>query len=340
MRWSDNGSRFEVTIHGDVTFNDDLTDVQTLSDGGSITIRDLSGAVAHTVEIKSVGGRLTHEYFVGGASRGWTDEGRTFLATELPPIVRRSGIGAESRVKNIFAKKGAAGVLEEIDRIDADYGRRLYLVALVDVARLDSQGVVPVLRRVEQPMRSDYDRRLVLEHVAARVRLDERGVAAYVQAMAAMKSDYDQRESLGALTKSGAALDGDAAFHAVAHMRSAYDKRVSLTEIIDRGRLSTDARRALLKSVADIPSDYDRREVLTAYLKKLDVDAPSREAFFAVIDAMGSDFDRAETLVMFAGKGTTLDAQTRASFVASAERLRSKYDQDRALAALAKSERR
>ena len=85
-------------------------------------------------------------------------------------------------------------------------------------------------------------------------------------------------------------------------------------------------------------SDYDRREVLTAYLQKHDVDAVARDSFFAAVDAMRSDYDRAETLVACAGRA--LDSSTRASVVASAGRLKSKYDQDRVLAALVRSERR
>jgi len=339
MRWSDNGARFDVTLYGTIAFSDDLTDVQTLSDGGSFTMRDWSSLVPHTVEIKAAGGTISREYFVGGVSRGWTDEGRRFLATQLPVLVRHSGLGAESRVKSIFAKKGVSGVLEEIDLLGSDYARRLYFVALIDTARLDSSGVVPVFQRVAQRMTSDYDRRQVLEHVARHVKLDQRGASAYVQAMAAMKSDYDQRQALNALTKSGAGLDGDAAFQAVSHMRSSYDKRMVLGEIIERGNLSVETRRALLKSVAEMQSDYDRRQVLTAYLKKLAVDAPVRDAFFAAVDAMRSDYDRAEILLAFIG-GRGVDSTTRAPFVASAERLRSSYDQNRVLSALVMSERR
>jgi hypothetical protein len=232
MHWNDNGTRVDVTLHGTIAFTDDLSDVQTLSDGGLLMIRDWSSVVPHTVEIKAAGGTISREYFVGGVSRGWTDEGRRFLAAQLPVLVRRSGIGAESRVKSIFAKKGVSGVLAEIDLLGGDYARRLYFVALVDTARLDSSGVVPVFQRVAQRMTSDYDRRQVLEHAASHVKLDRRGVSAYVQAMAAMKSDYDQRQALNALTQSGAGLDGDAAFQAVSHMKSSYDRRMVLGEII------------------------------------------------------------------------------------------------------------
>ena len=335
MQWSDNGMRVDVTLHGTIAFTDDLTDVQSLSDGGSITIRDWTAIVPHTVEVKSSGGTITREYFVGGVSRGWSDEGRRFLAAMLPHLVRRSGLGAESRVKSIYAKKGSAGVLQEIDLLESDYARRLYLVGLVDAAHPDAAGAAPILQRVGERLTSDYDRRTVLAHVASHVALDKRSALAYVQAMATMKSDYDQREALNALTKSGAGLDGDAAFQAVAHMTSSYDKRIVLAQIIDRGGISADTKKGVLASAAKMQSDYDRRLVLTAFIEKFGLEAATREAFFAAVDAMRSDYDRAETLLA-AVRRMPIDAGSRAAYVASAERLRSQYDQNRVLAAIAK----
>jgi hypothetical protein len=169
MQFSDNGTRFDVTLHGTITFTDDLTDVQSLSDGGSFTMRDWSKVVPRTVEITASGGKLTHAYYVGGLSRPWDDDARRFLVTQLPLLVRRSGLGADARVKSIFAKKGVNGVLEEIELLGGDYARRLYFVSLVDLAHFDSSSVQPVLAGVGQRMTSDYDRRQVLEHVASKV---------------------------------------------------------------------------------------------------------------------------------------------------------------------------
>ena len=177
MQFSDNGVRFDVTLRGTITFTDDLTDVQSLSDGGSLTMRDWSRVVPRTVEIKSAGGKLTRAYFVGGLSRPWDDEAQRFLATQLPLLVRRSGLGAEARVKSIFEKKGVNGVLEEIDLLGGDYARRLYFVALVDLraVRLERRAS-RCWRASVQRMTSDYDRRQVLR--ARRVARDARSSAA------------------------------------------------------------------------------------------------------------------------------------------------------------------
>jgi hypothetical protein len=372
MQWSDDTHRFDVRLHGTVTFTDDLSDVQSMSDGGTLTLRDWSSVVPHTVEISSSNGVLTHTYFVGGLKRPWDDEAKRFLAIQLPVMVRRSGIGAESRVKSIFQKKGTNGVLEEIDLLGSDYARRLYFVALIDVAGLDAASVQPVLQRTGQQMKSDYDRRQVLEHVASTVPLDRTAAAAYVQAMATMTSDYDQREALSALAKgNGPAVDGDTLAPALAHMNSSYDKRMVLEQMIARDGLSTDGKRIVLAAVADLSGQYDRRQVLTAYIARFGVEPALREPFFATVRSISSNYDRREALTALAKKGSAgpgmqdavldvvahmtsdydraevllafvpvVDAATRPAFVSAAESIKSSHDQNRVLAALVKAERR
>jgi hypothetical protein len=149
-------------------------------------------------------------------SRPWDEDARLFLATQLPVLVRRSGLGADARVKSIFEKKGVNGVLDEIDLLGGDYARRLYFTALIDLARFGLQRRDAGAGARGQRMTSDYDRRQVLEQVAARSRSIGRARPAYIQAMASMKSDYDQRQALSALVmRHGAVVDGDAMVAAV-----------------------------------------------------------------------------------------------------------------------------
>ena len=338
LSWSDNGHKLDVRLRGTITFTDDLTDVQSLSDGGSLTLRGWSALVPHTVEITAANGSLTRTYYVAGLKKPWDAEARQFLAIELPVLVRQSGVGAEARVKSIFGRKGVSGVFEEIDLLRGDYARRLYFVALVDATHPDSAGVQPLLQRAGQLITSDYDRRQVLEHVAANVALDRKGAAAYVQAMATMRSDYDQREALTALTRRNRDVaDGEPLLLALAHMKSSYDKRSVLEQILARGPIAAEGKKTVLTAAAGIQSDYDRRQVLSAYLKRFGVEPAVRDEFFAAVRAMTSDYDTAEVLLAAA---PGVDAGSRPAFVTAAERIRSSHEQNRVLAALVKAERR
>jgi beta-lactamase regulating signal transducer with metallopeptidase domain len=374
MHFSDGASRFDVTLDGTIAFTDDLTDVRSLSDGGVFMFRDWSNVVPHTVEVRSAGGTLSRAYFVAGVRRPWDDEARRFLATHLPTLVRRTGLGADARVKSILEKSGVTGVLEEIDLLGGDYARRLYFIALIDAARLDTTSVQPLLQRLGQHMTSDYERRQVLDHVASHVTLDQKGASAYMQAMTTMRSDYEQRLSLSALMKSrAAAVDADELGAAVTRMKSSYEKRMVLADVVRRGPLSVDLKKSVLVAAASMQGDYDRGQVLADYVNDVGVESALRQPFFAavktmhsdyerrrvltavarkgaaapdvqeaaldVVSMMSSDFDRAETLLAFVG-AQGVDSRNRTAFVAAAERLNSTYEKNRILAALVRSERR
>ena len=246
------------------------------------------------------------------------------------------------------------------------------LVALVDVAHFDSTSVQPVLQRTGQLMKSDYDRRQVLEHVASHVPLDRTAAAVYVQAMATMRSDYDQREAISALVKAnGPVVDGDTLAPALAHMKSSYDKRCVLEQILQRDGLSADGKKVVLASVRGLQSEYDRRQVLTMYIARFGVEPALREPFFATVRSISSNYDRREALTALARKGAAgpgmqdavfdavaqmtsdydraevllafvpaVDAASRPAFVSAAESIKSSHDQNRVLAALVKAEHR
>jgi hypothetical protein len=359
MSWNDNGDRFEVSVRGSLAFTDDLTDVQSLSDGGYLTIRDWSGIAPRTIEIRSSGGTLTRAYYVAGVSRPWDDEARRRLADSILRLVRRSGFGAEARVKSIFAKKGTAGVLEEIGLLESDYARRVYFVALVDTARPDARAVVPIIEQMSQRMKSDYDRAQVLLRVALQVKLDQRAAAAYVQAVTALRSDYERRRTLSAVLalrplpagvadqaiRASVAMtsdydrsevlrtalqntqleQSDALFEATGRMKSSYEKRRVLAAVIARDALSADLKKGVLMAATSIGSDYDRSMVLQAFVQRHGVDAALRQPFFAAVNTMQSDYEKRRVLSALAAKGGA-DAETRRGAYDAAGLMRSDHD--------------
>src|SRR5206468_10037894 len=174
-------------------------DVASMSDGGYLKLRDWSSLIPRTIEIQSRQGAVVRRFYVGGLERPFDDAARHWLAERLPILVRRSGPGAEHRVKPIFEKKGLSGVLDEINLLGGDYARRRYFIALVDTARFDSVTIKPALLQVGQHVASDYERGQVLQHIASHVPLDQSAGQSYLRAVAGMKSDYERRRALSAL---------------------------------------------------------------------------------------------------------------------------------------------
>jgi hypothetical protein len=352
MSWSDGLTHVEVRLQGSIVFTDDLTDVQSLSDGGQLMIRDWSGLIPRTIEIQSAHGVLTKRYYVAGLSRGWDSDAQRRLSEALPSLVRRSGLGAESRVRSIFNRSGARGVLDEIALLEGDYARRLYFTALIDVAHPDAAATAPILTQVGERIRSDYERSQVLRLVADQVALDDRAAGAYVGVVNAMRSDYERRRALTALLATrplsaeiaglamrsaadmrsdyergevlrtalrapgapGGADGGDALLTAVGSMRSAYEKRRVLADYLGHGTLTTDAKKGVLMASTGIESDYERGQVLDEYLQRFGIEPSARQSFFAALNTLRSDYIKRRLLTSVATKSGTDPLNQRAAF--------------------------
>lgn len=143
MNWSSNGERMHVHESGAIEFTEELTDVKSLADGGYLTIQHTMDGVSHEVEIRSKNGRITRTWSVGGRTRPWDDEARRWLASELPKLFRRSGLGGAraSRIfdaREIVLKDALFQMRNAIDRYYAEKGQ--YPAALVSLV---NDGYVP-----------------------------------------------------------------------------------------------------------------------------------------------------------------------------------------------------
>ena len=265
MHWSSFTSGIDVRVRGTVTFKPDLTDVESLSDGGYLAIRTWSMFIPRTIEIRSEGGRLTHRYYVAGLSRPYDDDARRWLASELSTtLVRRLGLGAESRTRQILAADGVPGVLDEIRRLDGDHVRGRYFRELFRARPLDSASLTRTLALAASLIGSDFELSQTLRVAAPGAALETSTVQAYVDAANDIHSDFERRRALVALLQVGgaAAGTGDLVLRSAARMGSDFEKGIVLRSALETPTL--DHPDALLPALRTMRSDFEKRRVVNA----------------------------------------------------------------------------
>src|SRR5215467_12759963 len=90
---SDNGDSLEMTVRGDVEFNDDYTEVKRISNGGSLEIRETRGGARRRLEIEAgPGGGLSVSYSVNGQSRPYDADAKAWFVKLLDAAVTESGL--------------------------------------------------------------------------------------------------------------------------------------------------------------------------------------------------------------------------------------------------------
>ena len=157
---SHDGETLKINAHGNVEFTDDETDVQKVSPGGYITIEKSNGRWLATdsqkFDARDKNGTLVRTYYANGKEMS-AEEGRAWLKTFLPELLREMPVNADRRVSRQLAKGGPGLVLEEIGRTKSSYAKGVYLRELFTQAKLDPQMLSRSVQLAGREMHSDYD---------------------------------------------------------------------------------------------------------------------------------------------------------------------------------------
>ncbi|HKG23171.1 MAG TPA: hypothetical protein VKC34_14835, partial [Blastocatellia bacterium] len=321
-------------MRGKVRFNEDYTDILSISDGGWVRIKDNRKHPARSLEITPSGGGFERSYRVDGESQPYNEDGGRWLATVLIEAVRQGGFDASNRVKKIFDRSGVAGVLEEVSLLKSDYVKALYLKGLFKASTLDSASVQRVLREVNREMSSDYEKAQVLMAVAETYLNDDATRAAYLDAVGTVKSDYERARVLSALLKKPD-LNNEILTHTLktaATISSDYEKAQVLMRMSEGKMRDNAVRLAYLETAGSIESSYEKARVLLSLLGRNDLE---QEATLLVVKAamnISSDYEKARVLIQVAQMYSS-DEKVRTALTDAARTIDSSYERGRVLSA-------
>ncbi len=260
--WSGAMGSGSITSTGRVVFTDDLRDVKDVSDGGALTIQTRGLLSSRRFEISASNGSVNRKYFVNNAEEPWTEESSRRFADELPFLVRRSGVSADDRVKQIVEAKGVNAVLDEIRLLYTDSVRGLYFRALFETSRLDAGDVNAAFR-----LASDV-----------------------------ISSSFELARTLDAALTAGL-QDNDGFFSAATRISSSAEKSRLLTEVLEKSELSPARQVDFLGAASTIESNAACAGVLDAFITRYPPEEePIRTAFLVALKTLDSNSERGRLL--------------------------------------------
>jgi hypothetical protein len=340
---SHDGQTLKVSAHGSVEFTDDETDVQKLSPGGYITIEESNGRWISTdsqkFDARDKNGTIVRTYYANGKEVS-ADEGRAWLKTFLPELLREMAFNADRRVARQLAKGGPGLVLDEIGRVKSSYAKGVYFRELFTQAKLDQPMLSRSLQQAAREVHSDYDLAETLIAASKHQALD-RALMDFVAAARAVKSDYDEGRVLQEAIASPSATPAVAAavFSAAtpgpnnSGIQSDYD----LAELLCRTppALIEQSASGWAAAIGSIGSSYDRSRAIGAALKPGAAPAAVQAALNAA-SGISSDYDLATLLTNAASAGALTD-RTAAAFFGATSHVNGSYDRGRVMHEIAKS---
>lgn len=335
----DAGNVLRFELRGDVVFTDDESDVASLGTRGAMTLeRRMDDGSTRRFDIEAgKDGQLVRRYRVDDEDRPFDAAARAWLATELPVVLRETGLNAEKRGKRILERGGVDALLAEIALTRKDHATRRYLEVLfanVSLDDLQQQRALDATTAIE----SDFEQRHALQAMLAAQTLGSDRQAqllqvardidsaferaellmamavrhaptaatrpAWQETLAGIGSDFELRRTLEAMVDAapGAATSTLVLDVAAEEIGSDFELRQLLEKTVAEARHDGAVRTAWLAGLAEISSDFETREALVSLVGDAPVDVALADAVLAVLPAIGSDFEAREVLVALAAQ--------------------------------------
>lgn len=331
---SDDGHKFSAKVDGKIDFNSDETDVASLSAGGTATLEETRAGTTQRIELAERDGKIERRYFVNGAEQAFDDNAHALLATAVKELLR-TGIGAEARVKRLYANGGTKRVLDEIDQIHSDYARGIYLKLLAGMGKLAPDELDRALQ-VAGAMKSDYERRQALSAMFDQQALDAARQITFLHQANHFSSDYERAELLVAVVSRLANSDDvrQAWLEAGLGVHSDYERRRTLEAMLTRGGLDDAQLGSVIEASASMSSDYEHRELLVAAARRAhDINALALP-YTRSAQSISSDYEHREALLALINAGK-LGPKGAGAVLDSAAQIKSSYECREVLVALA-----
>ncbi len=290
--------KVDMRLDGKVEFNDDFTDIKSISNGGFFRLDVMQGDNRHELEIRSRNGTLERTWRVNGTVQPYDAAAQAWFATFLIDLDRRTAVGMEIRLPRLLRQGGVKAVLDETAQMGTDYPRSRYYSGLLKSTRLTADELKRMLDQAAAMMESDYYAAELLKEVGSDG-LDDAGERAAVVAMLQkMESDYYRAEVMGSVIDAGrpSAEEMTALLQVVGLMKSDYYQAETLGRLLENGQLTAEQRAMVARAASSMESAYYTAEVLKKLVAKGNLTDAERVAFLEAVQKIQDDYQTSEIL--------------------------------------------
>lgn len=304
----------EMRIRGEVHFNDDETDVKSISADGLFSYEESYGFTSRRYEATAgPSGEIARRYLIDGREKPFDADAKAWLRAALPDLLRESGIDAPERVRRILKQGGASAVLAEIAKIHSDGTKKLYIRELAPIGNLTNDQFQSVLRIV-RGMGSDGEKASVLVFLAPYTLKDNLRDYTF-EALKTIHSDGEKRRVLTEfIFRDSSRGTLTLAARAAADINSDGEKAAVLVDLAAYLRNNNDLSRPFFRAAESIHSDGERARVLTAVMASAGEQRDTLTEALRVAESISSDGEKARVLVHADGYWKDDDLVRRAYF--------------------------
>jgi hypothetical protein len=365
------GTSTSLSYDGKITFTDDERDIKSITPGGYFRFSKTTFGNKREIFIQSGSdGTLHRKYFVGKSEEPYEPAGRQWLQQMLPEIIATTGLGAEDRIRRIYAKAGLNGVLAEIGKMESDFAQATYYNHLLALPAMKDHELKGVLVHLDRQLDSDHEKSKLLRQTAPRYLQNPKNAQEFMAIVAGLSSDFEKAKVLTYICQVPALsrTSCEMVIPAVARINSDYEQAKVLRTVLARQELSpkahqqvialtrtissdfeknrvllvliTDPRYVsanfgeLLASISTLQSDYEKSRALSYLVMKQKLSTQHYLQLLPVVASLNSNYDKSRTLQKIRATMPADNAEVRAAYVKAAKTIHSDYEYRKAIAGL------
>ncbi len=252
-----------IKLNAAGSFSVDHSEQRLESLDGEFDLTVTEDGVKRRIRYRGRNGSITPQFFVDGKLVAEVEQGAAWFASQLPRLLRVSGLNAEVRAQRVFQRSGMGALVSEVSMLEGEHVRRKYLSAVSDL-----------------PLGAEEVARLL----AASAEL--------------LSSDHEQRKLLSALAENQAAqLNWQNFLAATGELRSDREQRQALQSALAHLPLEAELAHAYLAATEGISSDLEHRQALESLVQHRAFIKADKALALAAAGNIGSDLEQRRLLV-------------------------------------------
>lgn len=315
--------RIEVQSSGEIVFNDDETAIESISSHGYVRFQK-NGQKLLAGYKKN--GEFKYELYDNGKKLDPNSaEGKKFIAEMVKGMIS-TGFGAKEHLNRIVKKGGIKAVLAEVNKIDNDFAKSVYLDYLLTCDSLNTSQLKEITGKIGKQISSDFEKSKLLQKYTATQLQDSLTSVAYFEAAKSIGSDFEKANVLKKMIKQPLSGKQNGEIIGLSKtIESDFERANVLKEIIHQNKLPETNVNQFLISTELIKSDFEKANVLKEFMKQTKIESKNLAQFLNSTNTINSDFEKANVLKEIIHQDK-LDEATLSQFLSSTATIQSDFE--------------
>ncbi len=291
---SNGKDRIEVQSSGEIIFNDDETAIESISSHGYVRFQKNDQKLLAGYKKD---GKFKYELYDNDKKLDPESvEGKKFIAEMVKGMIS-TGFGAKEHFNRIVKKGGIKAVLAEVDKIESDFAKSIYMEYLIACDSLRPDQLRDITGKIGKQIGSDFEKSKLLQKYKAAQLQDSAVSFAYFEAAKSIESDFEKANVSKTIVKQAISdKQSSEVIELSKTIESDFERANVLKEIIRQDKLRKANMNLFLNSAEQIKSDFEKANVLKEIIQQNKIESGNLTEFLNTTKTIGSDFEKANVL--------------------------------------------